>query len=204
MKTWRYPFHILTHPIDGYEELRWTQKGSFAVSTLILLLFFISSLARKQLTGIHFNHNRPEDLNILLILFATIVLFALWVISNWAFCTLLDGEGTFRDIWIVSSYALVPHIATALIATVLSNFLILEEGVFLTWLQYFGTGWSVALVITALKVTHQYTFGKTLMSVLLTVVGIAAILFLSVLVVSLFQQVYQFVRTIISEIIVRR
>ena len=204
MKPWFFPFHILTHPIDGYEELRWTQRGSLVASGVILFLLFLASVAQRQLTGVNFNQNRPEDLNILFTFFSTVVIFALWVLSNWSFCTLLDGEGTFLDIWITSAYALVPYVALTVAVTVLSNFLTLNEGVFLVWLRYIGIGWSLALVTVGLKVTNQYSFGKTLLSMVLTVAGVVLILFLSVLAVSLFQQVYVFFRTIISELIVRR
>jgi hypothetical protein len=64
-------------------------------------------------------------------------------------------------------------------------------------------GWSIILMISAMKAVHQYSIPKTLISILLTLVAMLLILFLAVLLLSLFQQVYVFVYTIYTEIAYR-
>jgi len=196
----RYPFYILGHPIEGYEELRWNKKGSLLISNIILFLWFFAVVFAWQDTGFIFNGSRPDKLNILLILSSTIGLFALWAMVNWSLCTLMDGEGRFKDIWVISSYALLPYVLISYIITILSNILVLDEGVFLQYLNIIAVGWSICLLVSGMKVIHQYSLKKTIISLFFTLLGMSVVIILAVLVLSLFMQVYGFFNSIYSEI----
>jgi Yip1 domain. len=191
------------HPFQGFEEIKLKKKGSLRLSVLILAIWFLSAIMSRQLTGFIFNPYRVDKLNIFALLPSTIILFSVWVISNWAFCTLLDGNGSFKEIWIVSSYALVPYITFTFICIFLSNFITIEGAVFLNWIYSAGQWWTVILMILGLREMHQYTFKKTLMSILLTILGIFIIAFLTLLVFSLYNQVATFFKTIYNELIYR-
>lgn len=54
-----------------------------------------------------------------------------------------------------------------------------------------------------MKACHQYTFSKTLVCIILTIIGMLLILCLLVLIMSLFQQVWLFFLTIYTEIMYR-
>ena len=64
-------------------------------------------------------------------------------------------------------------------------------------------GWSIILMIQAMRAAHQYSFGKTLVSMVGTVIVMLLILFLAVLLISLFQQLYVFIYQIYTEILYR-
>lgn len=199
-KKWQYPLHILLHPGDTFEEMRHNKAESYTVSGVILLAWYIASILKKQYTGFAFNFGRPEELNIVMLFMSTVFLFAVFAAVNWSICTLQDGEGRFRQIWAACSYSLLPHIIVTFAVTLLSNFLVKEEEIFLTCLTWLGQIYSIILMLIGLKVAHQYTGKKTIFSVLFTVIGVLLLLFLAVLLASLMQQLYVFVRTIISEI----
>ena len=82
--------------------------------------------------------------------------------------------------------------------------LTLDESAFLTVIRVLGLLYSFFLLITALKVVHSYTFGKTLLCILITVLGMAFVLFLIVLFFGLIQQVILFFQTIYMELMFRR
>ena len=196
-------FYTMFHPFHGFEEIKQKKSGSTLISMIILAAWFITMIFTRQLTGFIFNPYRVDKLNIFSLLPGTIILFTIWAISNWGFCTLLDGEGTFHEVWIVSAYALVPYIICSLIYVFCSNFFTLEAATFLLWIYKAGKYWSIILIFLGLAEMHQYTFKKTLWSIFLTIVGIFIILFLGFLLFSLFNQVATFFMTIYNEITTR-
>lgn len=195
--------HAVTHPFEGFEDMRWKKSGSMKIAALIILLLFFAQIANGRLYGFQFRVSYDKTFSIVPYLVKSVVVFAVWVIGNWSVCTLLDGEGTIKNICIYSAYALVPYIAQLYINVLLSHVLIMDEYVFMQVIQFIGVGWTAILLFSAIKSVHQYSFGKTVFAVLLTVVAMLIMLFLLVLFMSLIQQVYIFISTIYTEIFYR-
>ena len=114
-----------------------------------------------------------------------------------------NNISAFKKIFIYSAYALVPYIVCTFIAVILSNVLIRDESIWIVAVQWLGMGWSIILMIQAMRAAHQYSFGKTLVSMVGTVIVMLLILFLAVLLISLFQQLYVFIYQIYTEILYR-
>ena len=85
----------------------------------------------------------------------------------------------------------------------LSNFANAEVQAFLTAILVIGLMWSGFILIVGMYYIHQFTFGSLLLNLLLTVIGIAIILFLLLLGYSLIQQIITFGITIYNEIVFR-
>ncbi|NCU25252.1 hypothetical protein EOM86_00855 [Candidatus Nomurabacteria bacterium] len=201
MKPYRYPFKVLFHPFEAFEDLKYRKVYSYRASLIILMIWVIAKIFERQLTGFAFNYNRSDEFNIFMTLGGTVFIFILWSAANWAICTLFDGEGSFKEIWVASSYALTPYILSVLISTFLSNYIIHEEGVFIGWLVYVGIVWSAMLMIGAIKSVHQYEISKTILSIVFTIAGIAISLFILIMFLSLVQQLVVFITSVFNEII---
>lgn len=195
--------HVIFHPVEGFEDLRWKKQGSLKLSMVIVFLLFVAMVVDRQLKGFAFNTAYVKVFNVVPLIVRSVVYFFVWVIGNWAVCTLFDGEGTLRKICIYSAYALVPYIFGVYISTFISNFLILDEAIWVNFISLLGLGWSVILMIQAMKAVHQYSFTKTIVSMIFTLIAMLLILFLAVLLLSLFQQVYVFIYSIYTEIAYR-
>lgn len=195
--------HVIFHPIEGFEDLRWKKKGSLGLSFFIVFLLFVAMVVDRQLKGFAFNTAYVKVFNVVPLIVQSFVYFFVWVIGNWAVCTLFDGEGTLKKICIYSAYAIVPYIFGVYLSTFISNFLVLDEAIWVNFISYLGLGWSIVLMIQAMKAVHQYSFTKTLVSILGTLIAMLLILFLAVLLLSLFQQVYVFIYSLYTEIAYR-
>lgn len=192
--------HVVTHPFEGFEDLRWKKAGSMRIAIVIVCLLFFQQIAYSKLYGFQYYSDYDKIFNIVPYIFRSFILFGTWVVANWAMCTLFDGEGTMKNIFINSAYALVPYISAYLIGTVMSHFLIQDEYVFIQAIEIIGLCWSFVLLISGIKAVHQFSFEKTIALMLLTVVAMVAILFLLVLLLTLFQQILIFVLSIYTEL----
>ena len=203
MEQIRIILKVLNHPTDEIEELKYRKQWHLLPSCIILLLWFIAMVFQRQLTNFEFNYNNKQDFNILYVFASTIVLYLACTGINWAVTTLLDGKGTVREIFVACSYALIPYTCTTFLNVLLSGVLIREEKVFLVIINAVGILYSVFILISALKVIHDYSFAKILFSIVLTALGIVFALFLLVLFFGLIQQVILFFRTIYVELTLR-
>ena len=136
----------------------------------------------RQYTGFIFNPTDLTKLSLLKEAFNIVVPFILWAGVNWALTTLMDGKGTFRDIYIATAYSLVPLILTVIPLTVLSNYITAEEGAFYYLLLSMGTLWAgIILFAGGVMTTHEYEFGKAFYTCIFTVAGMAFAMFLGFL-----------------------
>lgn len=192
--------HVVTHPFEGFEDLRWKKAGSMGIAVFIVCMLFVQQVAYSRLYGFQYYSDYDKIFNIVPYIFKSFIIFCTWVVANWAMCTLFDGEGTMKNIFINSAYALIPYISGYLIGTVMSHFLIKDEYVFIQSIEIIGTCWSFVLLISGIKAVHQFSFGKTIALMLLTIAAMIAILFLLVLLLTLFQQVLIFILSIYTEL----
>jgi hypothetical protein len=195
--------HTVMHPFEGYEDLRWKDGGSVKYSFIIVLLLFVAQVMYDRLYGFQFYVTPDKLFNVIPYLVQSVIVFAVWVVGNWAISTLLDGEGTLKNICIFSAYALIPYIVQTLVNVFLSHFLVRDEYIFIQAIQVIGTLWSIILMFMAIKTVHQFSVMKTIADIILTICAMAIILFLIVLLLSLFQQVYVFAYSVYTEIAYR-
>lgn len=196
----RLALSTVAHPISGYDEIRYAKQYSSVLAGVILAAWFLFSVIEYQYTGFLFNGHKPDSINVLLIFAKTVGLFFLLIFVNNALSTFMDGESTLRQLWISCAYALMPYLLLKLACFGLSHALSLEEGVWITVLNGCAVIWLAWQIICAVQTMQQYTLGKTLASLLFTVVGLAVVLFIAFLFFSLLQQVWSFIRTVFDEL----
>lgn len=191
---------VLIHPLTTLEELKYQRYTNWGMAGILTAVLFVERVASRQLTGFRFNEYQADTLNIAVELLLTVAPCVLFCLANWACCSILSGEGRFGEIVTFSSFALIPYLLFQIAGIALSNVLTLAEGDFLNWFLLIGTLWSVFLLFQAVRIVHQYTVGKTILLILLSLAGILIILFICLLLFSLFQQMRSFVVTLFSEL----
>lgn len=199
----KYGYYIMTHPFDGFYDLKHEHRGSLGGAHLHVLLMIIIMVCKRQLTAFVFNTNDLLAFNPLAEIGNSFVPFILWCVSNWCFTTLMDGEGTFKDVYIASAYALTPFNIINVIAIIVSYFLTEETGSLYTLLIGIGIVWLGALLFFGLITTHQYTFGKGLLAGILTVAGIVVMLYLGLLFCKVISNIVTFISSLVYEFRIR-
>ncbi len=203
LNSLKYSFYIIFHPFDGFWCSKREKRGNAKAATILLFLVVLTYILIRQLTGFIFNYNEPKDLNILSETLSVVIPFLLWCIANWGITTLMDGEGTLRDIYIASAYALVPLILINIPLILLSNIITVEEGSLYFVINSFAVIWSAFLMFIGIMTIHQYSITKTLVTMAIAVVGMAGIIFLVLLFFALIQQFINFLYIFYKEFVLR-
>ena len=60
----------------------------------------------------------------------------LFVVANWCLTTLLEGEGSFRDVFVATCYGIAPLPLLIILSTAVSNFLTANESAVITLTQH--------------------------------------------------------------------
>ena len=122
--------------------------------------------------------------------FSVVLPVVLWVVANWCLTTLFDGEGSFKDVYITTCYALMPAFICVVLSTILSNVLTLDEYTIMNFVSNLGLIWTGALIFFGMMVIHDYSIGKNIITSVGTIVGMALIMFVGILFTTLIQKVF--------------
>lgn len=204
IKKISYIKHVMFHPFDGFYDLKHEKRGSGAVAVLILALLIFVSILQQQLNGFIYNLNDPEDLNVIAQAAGVLVPYGLFCIANWAVTTLIDGEGSLKDIMLYVAYSLAPAVIIGFVFLICSNIFILDEVAFLQFLNVLSTLWVGFLLFVGTLTTHQYTGTKTILAFLIIIVCIALMLFTFALFFTLIDRFIEFINTISMELNLRQ
>ena len=193
-----YGFHVIVHPFDGFWDLKHEKRGSVRGALCILLLTFLS--ATYKMIGSSYLFGGGYNVYWLFPLAAVLGPFFLWCAANWCLTTLFDGEGSFRDIFIATSYALLPISLIGIPTTIFTHFVSLSEAEFITLLLAISYIWTGALIFFGSMTTHGYSMGRNIVITFFTIIGMIFILFILLLFTNLIQRMLSFVTEIMTEI----
>ncbi|MCQ6560710.1 YIP1 family protein [Paenibacillus mendelii] len=197
------PFYTMLHPFNGFWEMKFENKGRVKVAVGIVLLLVIVTIIKRQYSAFIVNNNNLSDLNSIDELKYILLPFLLWCVSNWSLTTLMDGEGKFKEIVMATGYALMPLVILYIPQVLYSQVITGEESSFYYLLDAIALIWFVGLLFVGTMTVHQYTAGKTIVTMVLTLVVIGILIFLGVLFFSMMQQMINFVTSIYNELAFR-
>ena len=196
--------HIISNPFDGFYDMRRRNRANEKFVALMFFSYVLIKILAYFLTGFVVNNNDTSHFNTVRTLITTLFPFLLFVVANYSVTTLGDGKGFLKDIINVVGYSLFPLIICHSIALILSHFVTTDTKVF--YYIFIVLGWILFAfyAFIGLIVIHEYGFFKGILYVLLTAVAMAVIIFIIILLITLFQQLIGFGISVWREIIMRR
>lgn len=202
-KNFKLAYNTMFHPVDNFWNIRFEKRGSIPAATLFIFLLFLVLIFNRQMRGFLFNPHYGTDLDLGYQFGLVAALIILPVLSNWSITTLMDGKGSIRDIYCVIGYSLLPVIIIVPLTAVITRGLTLNELAYVNLADGLAYGWTLLLIVFGIKEIHQYSWAKTIATLLLTVAAAAIILFICLLFFSLLQEILGFVYSIRKEIALR-
>lgn len=202
-EKWKYVLYTISHPMDGYYWIRHQDKGSVPIAIVLVLLFSCCFTANRLLAGFVVNDLDPRGVDSLYELLGVLAFYLLICVSNWSVTCLMNGEGRMKDIAIAVGYGTVPISFALIVATIFSQFVADDEQAFYTLIIAVGIAYGLIMILMGIMQVHNYTLGKTLVTLLITFVAMLIIIFLLLLMSNLLGMVFNFFKSIYTEIVFR-
>jgi len=202
-KTLKYSLYVITHPLDGFWDLTHEGRGSIAAANIIIITAVIVEVLRLTLTNFQFVSINMEYFNSVIVAMRILLPVFLWTVANWSLTTLMDGKGRMYEIYMAVCYALTPYVLINIILIILSQFITFDEGAIYWVLGGFAMLWTGLLILSAMMMVHDYSLLKTILSSLLTIVGMGVMVFIFVIFFSLVSDAIAYFISLYKEILFR-
>ena len=202
-KTLKYSLYVCTHPLDGFWDLTHEKRGSIGAANVIIGLAVIVEVLRLTLTNFQFVTINMEYFNSVIVALRILLPVGLWTVANWSLTTLMDGKGRMFEIYMSVCYALTPYVIINAIMILLSQFITFDEGAIYWVLAGFAAIWTGILILAGMMMVHDYSLVKTVLSSLLTIVGMGVMVFIFVIFFSLISDAVSYFVSLYKEIMFR-
>lgn len=194
-----YGFYVMFHPFDGFYDLKHEHRGSVR-GAIVMIAFTIIAFFYQSIGQGYVLNPTGQISTIWMQAISILVPLFLFVVGNWCLTTLFEGEGSFKDIFVATSYSLLPMPLLIIPATLCSNFVTTTEASIITLVTTIAMIWMLLLIFCATMITHDFSLGKNFVMVIFTVVAMAFIVFIVLLFSMLLSKLLSLVTNIVTEI----
>lgn len=201
----------LIHPITVFTAIKRMNRQNprrqtriAMIAVMLMLLLFVAKTLETTWGGFMYVSYDPNTYNSLLVLLSTVGVAALWCIVNWALCTLFEGKGNFREIVIVTGFSLLPLICYSVFYIVATHVLVFSESAAIGTLNVVAWVLTILFLLIGMSIIHEYSFFRSLGMSVVTLLGMFLAAFVLLLVLTLFQDVVDFVKVLYFEAVYRK
>ena len=170
---------------------------------MILALYYIFEVLGKTRGGFLYSRVDMQNFNAIYTLVGSIGVILLWTICYWASAVLFSGKCKLREVFIISSYAMIPQIINGIFYLICSNALVLEESTAITVVSVIAMILSGIVICIGCMVVSEYGFFKFLGVTVVAVFAMVIVIFVVFMVLTLDQQLFSFGQSVFKEIIYR-
>ena len=190
----------VVHPFEGAQQVRYYNKGSAKLATIVLVIYFIVTVCSEIYYGFMYTMLDKSSYSAGFSLIRTFGIVLLWTVVNWGLTTLFQGKGNMKQVYIVTCYALIPLIIGSALTTVLSNILVPEEAIVITAINVVCIALTAIMLCVGIMTVHEIGFFKFIVMSIVILLGMLVCVFVIMMVFVLIQQLITFVGTIYKEV----
>ena len=191
------------HPFDNFREMKEKKLSSWKLSTIALLIYYISSFIYKTKSNFRFTDFDPQKYTSIYQLLQTVGFMLVLAIANWGISTLMQGKGKFKDVLAVISYATIPMSCCNIIRAILSNTIISSGSTVFATINTISLILAGIIITIGLMIIHEFTFPQLILSLIVTVLFMILAIFVIFMVAMLLSQCWQFIVAVLLEVINR-
>ena len=194
-----YAFHLIFHPFDGFWDLKHEKRGSVRAGSFYIILTVAAFTYNAVGRGYIYNPYGGYA-NVFIQIISVMVPLLLWVTANWCLTTLMEGEGSFKDIFVATAYSLTPLPIFMVVSTLLTHIATASEAPLINMLSTVAWTWVGLLLFFGMMITHDYSLVKNVITSVGTIMGMAFIMFVGILFSTLVGKIIGFISGVVTEI----
>ena len=194
---------ILFHPFKGFWDMKREKEGSLVFSLCLTVLWILTQILDVQVTGFLFSESVVAVPDVLAIVRNCLIIFVLITVGNWCVTTLMNGEGSYKDIVMTFGYASLPLSLVGIPMSIISNFLTYSELGYIQIIDFIAVFWFVFLLFFGIQTIHQYTLKKNIATALLTVFAAVVLIFVAMVFMNLLIRMAAFGSAVYKELMLR-
>lgn len=192
--------NMLKHPLDNFYDLKVGTKGSVLSATVIYLAVTAVFVADMLFRGFLFAPQNISKISLLPVLIMLVVPLMLFVVGNSMVASINDGEGSLKNIYIITAYSLSPYLLITPFVVMASYAVTHNEAFILELVWFVGVVWSAALVFIGVMRTHDYTVGENIKNILITVFFMIMVVVAAAIMYVMWNTLISFISSVFGEV----
>jgi len=194
-------FGVIFHPVETFEEIK-NGRGKLNLVPGVIILLSVLAARIFYLFVVHYPLADIDlkDSNIWLEAVKLLLPVITWVIASFAITAILDSESKISEIFLATTYCMVPYILVTFPLAVLSRILTRNEASFYGFILNCTWIWILLLFFISLRTLNDYSISRTAAAYAISGGTMVLIWFVSLLGYTLTGKLYQFISGIIYEI----
>lgn len=196
-------FNAPFHPFNSFDDLRYKNMGSLPIAIVLVVLFYVASVLNVTATGFLYSNTLLRNYNSIFTVFSTIGLVLLWSVCNWLVCSMFEGKGSLKDVFISTAYCLMPWVVFLFLKVILTNLLPLATSDIIVGMESIVLIYTFFMLAIALIKIHDFDFFKVILTTLVIIFFMILVVFVVLMCGILAEQFISFIADIFEEIIYR-
>lgn len=193
-------FDMLKHPIDNFYDLKVGTKGSVLSAAVIYIAVTLVFVVDTLFRGYLFAPENLSDLSIFPVLIMFIVPLGLFIVGNSMVASINDGEGSFKNIFVITAYSLSPYLIITPFVVIASYGVTFNESFILDLIWFVGVAWSAVTLFIGIMRTHDYNFGETVKNILITVFFMLMAVVAAAIMYVMWNALISFIKSVLVEV----
>ena len=194
---------VPAHPFDSFNDIKYKKMGSLVIVAVVTGLLYISFFLRDTASGFLYSTVDLRNYNSIYTIFKTVGFLVLWCVCNWLVCSMASGKGTLKEVFVATTYSLIPLVIYNFIRVIFTNFLPLSASGLVSGVDiavWILTGF---LLIVGIMVMHEYDFFKFAWTTIVTILLMLLVVFLIFVCALMMKQTWVFIKSVYTEIVYR-
>ena len=194
-------FSFLRAPRETVYEIKFKKRARLIGAIVLYVIFAALQILKIYLTGYLFNDVARND-GLKTILMSTLPILLL-VLCNYYVSSVRDGEGKLKDIFISFIYALSPYLIFSVPLFLISNIVTYNEQAIYFMVVGIVYAWCAINIVLVVMELHDYSLGKALINILLTIVCFVLVIAFVIILYVLGYQLLSYIIGVFKEVALR-